>query len=175
MNYLSVDNLTKSYGDRILFENLSFGLNKGDRVALVANNGTGKSCLLKIITNQDYADSGTFTIRKGVRVGLLNQEPDFDSKLNIQECINENNSKQLKAIKKYQEALKSQSENYNQNSQKVFDEAAQKMDELNAWNYENNLKQILNKFKLNDLTKKITQLSGGEKKNGISYLIIGQS
>ena len=164
MNYLSVDNLTKSYGDRILFENLSFGLNKGDRVALVANNGTGKSCLLKIITNQDYADSGTFTIRKGVRVGLLNQEPDFDSKLNIQECINENNSKQLKAIKKYQEALKSQSENYNQNSQKVFDEAAQKMDELNAWNYENNLKQILNKFKLNDLTKKITQLSGGEKK-----------
>ena len=164
MNYLSVDNLAKSYGDRILFENLSFGLNKGDRVALVANNGTGKSCLLKIITNQDYADSGTFTIRKGVRVGLLNQEPDFDSKLNIQECINENNSKQLKAIKKYQEALKSQSENYNQNSQKVFDEAAQKMDELNAWNYENNLKQILNKFKLNDLTKKITQLSGGEKK-----------
>lgn len=164
MNYLSVDNLAKSYGDRILFENLSFGLNKGDRVALVANNGTGKSCLLKIITNQDYADSGTFTIRKGVRVGLLDQEPDFDSKLNIQECINENNSKQLKAIKKYQEALKSQSENYNQNSQKVFDEAAQKMDELNAWNYENNLKQILNKFKLNDLTKKITQLSGGEKK-----------
>lgn len=164
MNYLSVDNLAKSYGDRILFENLSFGLNKGDRVALVANNGTGKSCLLKIITNQDYADSGTFTIRKGVRVGLLDQEPDFDSKLNIQECINENNSKQLKAIKKYQEALKIQSENYNQNSQKVFDEAAQKMDELNAWNYENNLKQILNKFKLNDLTKKITQLSGGEKK-----------
>ena len=78
MNYLSVENLSKDYGERILFEGLTFGLSRGDKMALIANNGTGKSSLLKIIANEDIPDSGTVTLRAGVKIGNLAQEPSFD-------------------------------------------------------------------------------------------------
>ena len=87
MNYLSVENLGKNYGERILFESLTFGLSQGDKMALIANNGTGKSSLLKIIASEDIADEGSVTLRKGIRTGYLAQEPNFDNSLTIDELL----------------------------------------------------------------------------------------
>ena len=83
MNYLSAENISKHYGERVLFENLSFGLSKGEKTALIANNGTGKSTLLKILVGKDVSDTGEVAIRDGVRVGYLDQEPTFDESLTI--------------------------------------------------------------------------------------------
>ena len=85
MNYLSVENLTKSYGVKILFENLCFGISRGDKMALIANNGTGKSSLLKIISKEDVSDSGNITLRNGIRVGYLSQDPNYDTSFSINE------------------------------------------------------------------------------------------
>lgn len=83
MNYLSVENITKSFGERVLFENISFGISKGQKVALVAKNGTGKTSLLKILTGKDSADSGELAYHKDVQIGFLDQEPDFGNRNNF--------------------------------------------------------------------------------------------
>ena len=102
MNYLSVENLSKDYGERILFEGLTFGLSRGDKMALIANNGTGKSSLLKIIANEDIPDSGTVTLRVGVKIGNLAQEPSFDKNKTIEELISSSNTELIKIIKEYE-------------------------------------------------------------------------
>ena len=87
MNYLSVENLEKNYGERVLFEGLTFGLSQGNKMALIANNGTGKTSLLKIIAGKDVSNHGKVTLRKGIRIGYLDQQPDFDEDLSIKALI----------------------------------------------------------------------------------------
>ena len=164
MNYLSVENLSKSFGDLDLFEDLNFGLNKGDKTALIANNGAGKSSLLNILMDKEPADTGTVVYRDGIKVAYLEQDPVFDDSLSINELIEEGNSEIIGIIHEYEKALEIQTENFTSKTKKEFEEASAKMDKSNAWDYERRMKQILSLFNIIDLNKEIGLLSGGQKK-----------
>ena len=164
MNYLSVENLSKSYGIKILFEKLTFGISKGDKMALIANNGTGKSSLLKIIAGNDIAEEGKVTIRNGIRLGYLSQEPNYEEELSINQIIEKSNTLVMNIIREYEEALQAQIDNYNEQTQKQYDDATNKMDNASAWDYQDRMKQILSQFKITDLTARVESLSGGQKK-----------
>ncbi|MFT4662208.1 MAG: ATP-binding cassette subfamily F protein uup [Patiriisocius sp.] len=158
MNYLSIEDVSKSFGIKKIYQNLSFGLDKGDKMALIARNGTGKSTLLKGIANIDPPDSGKIIFRNDIKVGYLAQEQFFDPEANLMETLFEGDSPVLKAIKKYEEVLAKgdMGEEY----QHAFDE----MDKLKAWDYESRVKQILFQLQLEDLQQKTGTLSGGQKK-----------
>ncbi len=158
MNYLSVENISKSYGERVLFEDLSFGINKDQKIAFVAKNGTGKTSILKIITGEDTPDSGQIIMRKEIRLAFLSQEPKLDPELTIEESIFASDNVILKVIEQYEKALENPEDE--ENYQKAFD----KMDLHNAWDFETQYKQILFKLKLEDLKLKVKSLSGGQKK-----------
>ncbi len=163
MNYLSVENLGKNYGERILFESLTFGLSQGDKMALIANNGTGKSSLLKIIASEDIADEGSVTLRKGIRTGYLAQEPNFDNSLTIDELLKQSQTNTNQLIQEYEQALEDFSNDSILNN-KTLEDLTAKMDNANAWDYERRIKQILSKFNINNLSQKVGALSGGQKK-----------
>jgi ABC transport system ATP-binding/permease protein len=164
MNYLSVENLSKSYGIKILFEKLTFGISKGDKMALIANNGTGKSSLLKIIAGNDVAEEGKVTLRTGIRIGYLSQEPNYEEEFSINEIIEKSNTLVMNIIREYEEALQAQMDNYNEQTQKQYDDVTNKMDNASAWDYQDRMKQILSQFKITDLTARVESLSGGQKK-----------
>ena len=164
MNYVSVENLEKNLGERILFSDLNFGLSKGDKMALVANNGTGKSSLLKIMTGKDQPSAGKVVFRNGIRFGFLEQEPDFNESVSISELIRTANSEMLEIISNYHNVLENQAENYSSQDQKALDDAMAKMDEFGAWDYERRLNEILTKFEIEDQTQQVATLSGGQKK-----------
>lgn len=158
MNYLSVENLTKSYGDRILFEDITFGINKGQKVAFIAKNGTGKSTFLKILAGLEGYDSGNVIFRKDIKVGYLHQTPQFDDKHTISETIFKSDSAEIEAIKEYEKAILNP--NDNERMQKAFE----KMDTLKAWDYEIRIKQILGQLNIHDLEQNVGELSGGQQK-----------
>ncbi|MCB9261865.1 MAG: ABC-F family ATP-binding cassette domain-containing protein [Flavobacteriales bacterium] len=164
MNYLSVENLEKNLGERILFTGLNFGLSKGDKMALVANNGTGKSTMLKIIAGKDIASNGNVAFRNGIRVGYLSQEPEFDENTTIENLIKTANSDLLEIISNYHAALDEQAADYNSQTQRAADEAMANMDKFNAWDYERRLTEILTKFEIIDQSQLVSSLSGGQKK-----------
>ena len=173
MNYLSVENISKSYGERVLFEGLTFGLSQGDKVALIANNGTGKTSMLKIIAGKDVTESGKITLRKGIRIGYLEQEPSFNESYTVKELLDNSSTEMMSIIREYEEALENQSNDYNDITSQKFEEASLNMDKANAWNYDNLLNQILSKFKIHNLDQKVSELSGGQKKRlGMAMLLI---
>ncbi len=158
MNYLSVENISKSFGERTLFENLSFGINKDQKIAFVAKNGTGKTSILKIITGDDTPDSGQVVIRKEIKMAFLAQEPNLDPELTIEESIFASDNEILKVIEQYEKALE------NPGEEEAYQKAFERMDLHNAWDFETQYKQILFKLKLEDLKLKVNNLSGGQKK-----------
>lgn len=173
MNYLSVENVSKSYGDRVLFDGLNFGLSKGDKVALIANNGTGKSSLMKILVGEDVSDGdGRIVIRDGVRMGFLSQDPYFEEGISINELINGASTEIQKVIKEYEQALEAQAEDYNDETHKAFEEASHKMDQFSAWDYDVRMQQVLGKFNIHDLDQKIDSLSGGQRKRLALAMVI---
>lgn len=157
MNYLQAENITKSYGDHVLFEKISISLHKDDRVALIARNGAGKTSLLNIITGEDNADSGNIVFRNDIRFGYLPQDPTFNENDTIIEAVFNSQDKILSAISDYEKAL---IENDNEKLQSAID----KMELLKAWDYEVKVKQILTELKIDDYNAKISELSGGQKK-----------
>lgn len=173
MNYLSVENISKSFGERVLFEGLNFGLNYGDKVALIANNGSGKTSMLKIIAGKDVPETGKVTVRNGIRIGYLEQEPVFNEKYTINELLYNSNAEVVKIIREYESALDLQTNNYNDISAERFEKASLDMEKANGWNFDNELKQILSKFKIVDLEAKVEMLSGGQKKRlALALLLI---
>ena len=164
MNYLSVENISKSYGERILFQELFFGLSKGDKMALIANNGTGKSSMLKIIAGKDVSESGKITLRNGIRIGYLEQDPLFNEAFTIKEFLDNSNSEIMQIIKGYDKALELQTNDFNDATSQRFQEASLLMDKANAWNFNNELNQILSRFKIDDLDQNLKDLSGGQRK-----------
>ena len=164
MNLLSVEKLAKNFGERILFEGLSFGLNKGDKMALIANNGTGKSSMLKILAGQDISDSGDVIFRNECKVSYLSQDAIFDDNISIDELINSAHNKISLLVKEYDSAVKDHSENSTSITQKLVEKMTIKMDQENAWDYERRSKQILSKFNINNFSQKVGVLSGGQKK-----------
>ena len=173
MNYLSVENISKSFGERVLFEGLNFGLNYGDKVALIANNGSGKTSMLKIIAGKDVPGTGKVTLRNGIRIGYLEQEPVFNEKFTINELLYSSNAEVVKIIREYESALEMQTNDYNDASAERFEKASLEMEKANGWNFDNELKQILSKFKIVDLEAKVEMLSGGQKKRlALALLLI---
>ena len=169
MNYISVENISKSYGDRILFNNISFGINKSQKIAFVAKNGTGKTSILNIIAGIDIPDEGQVIQRKDIQVAYLSQNQIFDNHLTIEETIFATENRILPIIKQYEKALENpeDSENY----QKAFD----LMDQNNAWDFETQYKLVLSKLKLNNLSLRVDKLSGGQKKRlSLAILLINK-
>jgi ATP-binding cassette subfamily F protein uup len=164
MNLLAVENLGKNFGERILFEGLSFGLSKGDKVALIANNGTGKSSMLKILAGQDAADEGEVIFRNECRVSYLSQDAIFDDSLTINELINSAHNKISVLVKEYEKAVENHSKEDNTQTEKLVEELTAKMEQENAWDYQRKSEQILSKFNINNLQQKVGKLSGGQKK-----------
>jgi ATP-binding cassette subfamily F protein uup len=158
MNYLSVEQISKSYGERVLFRDLSFGINQGQKIGFVAKNGTGKTSLLDILSGDDTPDEGRVVYRNDLRVAFLSQNPKLNPTLTVEESIFSSDNPILKIISAYEKALlnPADSEAY----QKAFDA----MDANQAWDFETVYKQILSKFKLDDLSQKVSKLSGGQKK-----------
>ena len=164
MNLLSVDNLSKSFGERVLFEGLSFGLNKGDKVALIANNGTGKSSMLKILAGQDIADEGDVVFSNSCRVSYLTQDAIFKDNITINDLINSSHNKISLLVKEYEEAIENHSETSDSNAEKIIHDLTLRMDQENAWDYHIRTKQILSRFNINNFNQKVGSLSGGQKK-----------
>lgn len=156
MVLLQAENITKSFGEIVLFENISFSIHKGDKIALIAKNGTGKTTLLNIINNLDYADSGKITFRKDTTVGYLPQNPVFKENT-VFEALHNSNKKIIAAINLYQDSIYSGEE-------KNLNEALAMMDSLNAWSYENQIHEMISKLELPEAKTQIATLSGGQKK-----------
>jgi ATP-binding cassette subfamily F protein uup len=163
MNYLSVDNLSKSFGERRLFTNISFGINQGEKVALVGINGAGKSTLMKIIMGIEVADAGDIAINQQVKISYVHQNPVFSGSLSIFQTIFDGSENEtLKVIEAYQKAMLD-SENGIDNAsemQKIFE----KMDQLQAWDYEYQIKEVLGRLGLHDTEMQVGNLSGGQRK-----------
>ena len=158
MNYLSVENISKAYGERILFEDISFGINKDQKVAFIAKNGSGKTSILNIIAGLDVPDSGQVVSRKDISIAYLSQKDDLNQDLTIEETIFATDNKILSIVNKYEKALK------NPEDTDAYQTAFDLMDQYNAWDFETQYRQILSKLKLDNLTLKISALSGGQRK-----------
>lgn len=158
MNLLSVENISKAFGERVLFENISFGINKDQKIAFIAKNGSGKTTLLNIITGKEQPDSGQVVSRNGIHIALLSQNPDFDADLTIEETIFSLDNPILKVIEDYEKALE------NPHDEAAYQKAFENMERHQAWDFETQYKQILFRLKLDDLHLKVKTLSGGQKK-----------
>ncbi len=157
MNYVAAENLTKSYGIKVLFENISFNINEGDKIAIVAKNGSGKSTLLKILMGKEIADSGNVIINKDIQVVLFDQEIDFDSNLTVDEFMMALDSAPIMALKNYHKSLHSTDHDF-------IEKALAEMEVHKAWDLENEMKQILSQLKITNLEAKMGTLSGGQIK-----------
>ena len=158
MNLLSVEGISKAYGERIIFEPLSFGMSKGQKIALIAKNGSGKTTILKIIAQQDTPDQGLVNFRKGIQVSYLPQDPVLDPNKTVEEIILASGNQTLEVIATYEKALQ------NTEDTESYQKAFEAMDQHQAWDFETQYKQLLSKLKLDDLTLKAAALSGGQKK-----------
>ncbi len=158
MNYLSVENLTKSFGDRVIFENLTFGIDKGEKVAIVAKNGNGKSTLLKILCGDGTEDSGRITIRKDIRLDYLEQAENFDPERLIFDEVLATDTVENQAIKAYELAINNPADS------NAYEKAFERMNATNAWDYDVKVNTILSQLKISDKLQRIGELSGGQKK-----------
>lgn len=158
MQYISVQNVAKRYGEKLLFEDISFIINEGEKVALIAANGTGKSSLIRALTGIEPADSGTVHFAKDIKVEFLMQEPDINPNITIIENVLFADNPATKAILAYENAL------LNPNDEKALNKAIAAMDASQAWDYETRVKQTLFKLNITDLNRSAEHLSGGEKK-----------
>lgn len=158
MNYLNVENISKSYGEVTLFKGITFSIHKGQKIAFIAKNGTGKTSILKIISGEDSSDSGNITYRKNIAVSFLSQDPKFDDSLTIEQSVFNSENPILKVIASYEKAILNSEDE--ENYQKAFED----MELFQAWDFETQYKQILFKLKLDKINQKVGELSGGQKK-----------
>ncbi|MCM1292165.1 MAG: ABC-F family ATP-binding cassette domain-containing protein [Bacteroides sp.] len=156
-SYLQIENLTKSYGDRLLFTDVTFGVNQGDKIGLIAKNGTGKTTLLRIIAGLESPDSGTVTFRNDLRVGYINQLPDLPEKMTVIDACLNSNAPACRAISAYEAALAS-------GDPDAITSTMAQMDAENAWDYDDRLKQMLHQLRITDPAAIVGNLSGGQKK-----------
>ena len=157
MNFLSVENLTKSFGDRLLFSDVSFGIDQGQKVAIVAKNGAGKTTLLNCLMGKESKDSGNVVFRNDIQMAFMEQAENLPLDKTIDEVIYDHSSTKLRLIKSYNEALEN-------NDEEALSNLFQELTDLDAWELESQVKQFLSVFKLEDVNQNIANLSGGQKK-----------
>lgn len=157
MNYLSVENLTKSFGDRMLFSDITFGIDQGQKVAIVAKNGSGKTTLLRCLMDKEQFDSGRIVYRNDIRVAFMEQSENMDDEMTIMEAVFDHDLPEIQAVKKYNLAMKNQDD-------EMLNECFQELTDLNAWDIEVKVAQILSVLKLDNTDVKVGSLSGGQKK-----------
>ncbi len=157
MNYLSIENLTKSFGDRIIFEDLTFGIDQGQKVAIVAKNGSGKTTLLRCLIGEEQYDEGRIVFRKDLRIIFMQQNENLKNSNTILEEIFSHDLPELKAVKEYNYAMRMEDED-------LIGASFEAITELNAWDIEARVNQILSVLKLDDTSKMVSELSGGQKK-----------
>ena len=157
MNYLSAENIGKSFGVRTLFSGLTFGIEQGEKVAFVAKNGTGKSTLMKILCGREQPDTGKVVLRKGIRLGYLEQQPTFDPQQTVQDVIYGGDSPQLQAIARYERAAR-QGGNHGDDFQAAYEQ----MEALGAWDYEVRIRTVLSQLGLDRVEVPCGQMSGGQ-------------
>ena len=157
MNYLSAENISKNFNERWLFKGINFGILKGDKVALVGQNGSGKTTLMNVLAGVIPADEGTISIRKGITVGYLSQNPVFNESLSVMDSLFDGDSPTVQAIKAYENAMLHHNDD-------DLTRALELMDKYQAWDYESRVEQVLGKLGIHDLDKPITSLSGGQRK-----------
>lgn len=168
ISYLQIENLTKSYGDRMLFADVTFGINEGDKVGLIAKNGTGKTTLLSIIAGKEDYDSGRIVFNNDIRVGYLEQVPSFQSSKSVIDTCIEGDEPLAIAVRNYEHAL-------NNGNSDAMTAAIQEMDNCKAWDYEDRFKQILSMLKITDINQPIEQLSGGQiKRVALAKILINE-
>ncbi len=155
MNYLNVQQLTKYYGEKPLFENLTFTIDKGQKVAFIAKNGSGKSTLLKILSKKNPPDSGIFQFHKDIHIGILEQDPIFNPEISVYQTLLQQKNVKLEAALAYERALEGNGN---------LDKAIEQLDALNAWDYEAEVKHILSKLDIHDLNQHVGSLSGGQQR-----------
>ena len=157
MIHLQIEGLTKSFGDRVLFSDISFGLSEGERVGLIAKNGTGKTTLLNIIAGDESYDAGTIIFRNDLRVGYLRQLPVFDPETTVLQACLSADSEVAQTVREYELALL-------HNDTSRLELLITRMEQFKAWDYEQRVKQILSRLKINDFEQPMGQLSGGQQK-----------
>jgi len=169
MNLLTVENISKSYGELVLFSGISFGINKDQKIALIAKNGSGKTSILNIMAGRDAPDSGQVTTRKDIKVSFLEQEPPLDPALSVEQTIFSTDSEILRIIAAYERAVEDPGD------EKAYQKAFEAMERHNAWDFETQYKQILFKLQLTDLNAKVATLSGGQRKRlALANVLLGK-
>lgn len=164
--YIQLEKIAKSFGDRVLYNDISFTIAEGDRTSLIAPNGAGKTTLLNIIAGVESPDSGEVTFKTGITVGFLSQEPNIDLSMSVMEAIYHSDNEMAKSAKRYEESLLS-------GDVERISEATIEIDNCNGWNFENRAKTILTQLKINNLTCNVGALSGGQlKRLSLAILLI---
>ena len=167
-SFLQIEGLTKSFGDRVLLDNITFGLYEGDKVGLIAKNGTGKTTLLRIIAGLESYDEGKVVFRNDLRVAYLPQLPELDSSLSVIEACLSLSDESTSAIRSYEKAIES-------GDAEEISSAIHKMDAVGAWDYEERIKQILSQLKITQLNQPVKELSGGQiKRVALAKVIINE-
>lgn len=165
-SYLQIENLTKSYGDRILFDSITFGVNEGDKMGIIAKNGTGKSTLLRIISGKESPDSGKITFRSDLRVGILDQTPEFPDGSTVIEACMTGDGEIPRIISRYETVMQT-------GDADEINRAIHMMDSAGAWDYEDKVKQLLTQLKITDLSASMSTLSGGQRKRvALAHVIL---
>ena len=173
MNYLSVEKLAKSYNERILFEDLTMGIGQGEKIALVGLNGTGKSTLLKIMAGIEQPDSGKVAVANNVKIAYVGQQPEFELELSILDAVLASDDPITTVIRNYENELLRAARGVDNADQ--LTSLIDQIEKNDAWNYENKLKEVLGKLGIHDLEKKISEISGGQKKRiGLAKVLIEQ-
>lgn len=172
VNYLSAENISKAFGEQVLFSDLTFGLAKGDRTALIARNGTGKTTLLRILGGKEQQDSGEFTFRNGIKVAFLEQLPELEDTLTIDALILTANTPVISVIRSYEAAVAESTRTHSDESMQLLEAATAAMDRVQGWDYDRRLKQLLDLFRITDTSQQVSSLSGGEKKRLALALVL---
>lgn len=173
MNYLQVEKLSKAYGEKVLFTDISFGIDRGQKVALIARNGTGKSTLMSILAGKDAADSGKITFRNDLRIGYLSQNPEYPAHTTVFDALFLSDSPAIAALRQYEYALNLAKSHPGKESEDLLHEALSKMDAAEAWTIETRTNEILGRFSIHDLDQKMGELSGGQvKKVALAHMLI---
>jgi ATP-binding cassette subfamily F protein uup len=168
ISYLQIENLTKSFGNQLLFENIAFGVADNQRIALIAKNGTGKTTLLNIIAGKEDYDNGTISFRRDLRVSYLEQSPDFPKELSVIDACLQSDNEVVKTIAEYEHSMLS-------GNHDDLSDIMSRMDHFNAWDYESRIKQVLGKLKIINFEQKIGELSGGQlKRVALANVLIGE-